>query len=87
MSEPAEAPVYPKSKPTCAICGSAAEVNYRLVRWRDPLPGQAFDSAWQCIDRKTCRERTEAIGDIWPVDDQTPASVGSGPIDQEGASQ
>lgn len=89
MSEPAEAPVYPKSKPVCAICGNrtAAEVSYRLIRWRDPLPGQVFDSAWQCLDRPACRERCAAIGDLWPVDDKTPAPIGSGPLDQEGASQ
>ena len=76
--------VYKSTPAICAICGDKTDVVFGLVRWRDPLPGAVFDSAWRCKDRDACRRRTEAIGDLWPVDDGTVAT--KPPIlDEEGA--
>lgn len=66
---------YKSTPAICAICGDRELVDFGLVRWRDPLPGAVFDSAWRCRDRMACRRRCEAIGDLWPIDDKTPPST------------
>jgi hypothetical protein len=55
----------------CALCGieSATDVKPSMVRWKDPLPDHQFDTVDRCIDRQACRDRVDAIGELWPVID------------------
>jgi hypothetical protein len=47
-------------------------VSAAVVRWRDPLPGHTFQERYRCEDHVRCRDRVEAFGDFWPIDDGTP---------------
>lgn len=70
----------PETTATCTICGhvgpawgdAADRVTMGPIRWRDPLPGKVFDVGRRCADHKACRERCEAVGDLWPIEDGTP---------------
>jgi hypothetical protein len=65
----------------CRLCGNdrATEVRVSLARWRYP-EGAAYDAVPRCVDRKTCRERCEAEGELWPVLDPDEVSLLPGGI-------
>lgn len=59
----------------CELClRRAPDVAVVLVKWRDPLPGQVFGKAARCRDHAACRKRVEGFGDVWAIDDGTPAT-------------
>ena len=63
----------------CRLClHRSTDVQVGPIRWRDPLPGATFDAGPRCRDHVTCRERVEAFGDAWPVEDGT-ASTAAAP--------
>jgi len=60
----------------CQIClHRSADVTSSMVRWRDPLPGAEYQEQMRCRDHTACRQRVEDFGDLWPVDDHTPATL------------
>lgn len=60
----------------CRLCGNerVTEVRVSLARWRYP-EACLFDAVPRCIDRKACRTRAEADGEVWPVIDPDEPSV------------
>ena len=60
----------------CVLCGNERlqDVRVSLVRWRFPDPAM-YSAVPRCVDRKACRQRCEALGDLWLVIDPDEPSV------------
>lgn len=57
----------------CFICGAPGQqVEVRLIAWREPVGTDLYATVPRCVDRAGCRQRVEAAGDDWPIDDGTP---------------
>lgn len=71
------------TRTACLLCGAEDQgTRVSLVEWIDPQPGQRWTTLPRCIDRASCRQRVEASGVRWEVNDGTPAiAVASVPAD------
>ena len=60
---------------TCALCGARSDDlrDVHPAMW--PTRRGPWASGSRCLDRIGCRDRCEAKGDAWPVDDGTPATA------------
>lgn len=59
------------NEPTeCALCGDTGrDIHPQLVEWLDALPGMKWEHIARCDRREDCRERVEARGDKWPINE------------------
>ncbi len=56
---------------TCLLCGvTSRDVTRRLAQFDPPLPSGAYQAIDRCLDSQACRERVEAAGDPWPLEDR-----------------
>jgi hypothetical protein len=63
---------------TCLVCGATGrDVGRRLAQFDPPLPSGPYQAIDRCLDSQACRDRLEAAGDPWPLEDrgQTHASL------------
>lgn len=57
-------------KLACLLCGSETEdTRIALIAWRNPIDHERYAAIPRCRDAKACRERVEAGGDSWEVDE------------------
>ncbi len=55
---------------TCLLCGATShDVVIGLIRWSEPVGRDRFTAAPRCRDKAACRDRVEANGDRWEVQD------------------
>jgi len=59
----------------CVICGNRGDVRLGLVEWREPVEGETWTSLPRCVDRQACRDRLEALGELWDLVDRTTGRV------------
>jgi hypothetical protein len=64
---------------SCLICGHESDdrriVAVSIACYREAVEGRTFATVPRCLDARACRERTEAAGEPWPLDDATPGPV------------
>lgn len=72
---------------TCLLCGLVDRDVVRRLAWFDPpLPSGEVQAIDRCRDSQACRDRLEAAGETWPLDDRgktqpsvRPATPAAGP--------
>ena len=56
---------------TCLLCGIvSADVRVGLIAWRNPIGRDRFTAAPRCRDKMSCRDRVEASGDSWDLEER-----------------
>ena len=56
---------------TCLLCGViSGDVKVGLIAWRNPIGRDRFTAAPRCRDKMSCRDRVEAAGDSWDLEER-----------------
>jgi hypothetical protein len=69
----------------CLLCGASGAVagtlRIGLVKWIEPIEGQEYSQLPRCSEAQACRERVEARGERWEVEDAiTRSTLGGGGV-------
>lgn len=56
---------------TCLLCGTQNnDVRMGLIAWSNPIGRDRFTAAPRCRDKMSCRDRVEAAGDSWDLEER-----------------